>query len=146
MSASLVDYRSDWPDPAEYAELFDTTGWNDRYQASAEDLDMALISSWATISAYLGGRLVGFGRAISDGVLYAVLFDVIVHPEYRRRGIGGEIVRRLVEECLAAGIRDLQLFCAAGAMPFYERRGFRVRPLDAPGMRFHRKRDSPEGS
>ena len=136
MNAVTVEYRMGPPDPVEYMELFETTGWNSRYKVTVEDLSRALIASWSTVSAYVSGRLVGFGRTMSDGVLYAVLFDVIVHPVFQRRGIGAEIVNRLIEGCVAARVRDIQLFSAAGKIHFYERLGFRARSPEAPGMRF----------
>jgi ribosomal protein S18 acetylase RimI-like enzyme len=116
---------------------FETTGWNAGYKVNAADLSRALSASWSTLSAYLSERLVGFGRVMSDGVLYAVLFDVIVHPDFRDQGIVSEITRRLVQNCVGAGIRDIQLFCAPGKVEFYERLGFQVRPAGAPGMRFN---------
>lgn len=136
MSDVSIEYRTIPPDPAEYAKLFETTGWNARYKASVGELGKSLNASWSTVSAYAAERLIGFGRTISDGVLYAVLFDVIVHPDFQRRGIGAGIVRQLVEGCSAAGIRDIQLFSAAGKIQFYERLGFDIRPAEAPGMRF----------
>src|ERR1700688_4153192 len=99
MMSLAVEYRTSLPTPAEYAQLFETTGWNARYKVSAEDLSNALSASWSSVSAYESGRLVGFGRTMSDGVLYAVLFDVIVHPDFQRQGIGREIVRQLVVGC-----------------------------------------------
>jgi ribosomal protein S18 acetylase RimI-like enzyme len=135
VSAALIEYRTGLPDPGEYAALFETTGWNARFEVDEAQLGRALRASWSTVSAYESGRLVGFGRTLSDGVLYAVLFDVIVHPEFQRRGIGREIVKRLVGGCRAAGIRDIQLFSAPGKIRFYERLGFQPRPDEAPGMR-----------
>jgi ribosomal protein S18 acetylase RimI-like enzyme len=41
-------------------------------------------------------RLVGFARAISDGVATAYLSTVMVDPDYRRRGIGRALVQRLM--------------------------------------------------
>lgn len=43
-----------------------------------------------------GDRLVGFARAISDGVATAYLSTVMVDPDYRRRGIGRALVQRLM--------------------------------------------------
>lgn len=40
-------------------------------------------------------RVVGFGRAVSDGALVATLHDIMVHPEYRRQGIGTKVVQLL---------------------------------------------------
>ncbi len=49
--------------------------------------------------AYDADRLVGFARAISDGVASAYISSVMVDPDYRRRGIG----RALVEQLLRGG-------------------------------------------
>jgi len=134
-----VNYRDDLPEAAAYFALFETTGWNSDYRADAQEAHQAISRSWAAVSAYSGERLVGFGRVISDGALYAVLFDVIVDPEYQNRGIGTEITRRLVRACTEARIREVQLFCAKGKAPFYERLGFSARDADAPGMRLKRR-------
>ena len=61
---------------------------------------------------------------------------LIVDPDYQNRGIGTEMLRWLVEKCREAKIPDIQLFCAKGKRPFYERHGFRARPEDAPGMEY----------
>jgi ribosomal protein S18 acetylase RimI-like enzyme len=69
------------------------------------------------------GRVVGFITAISDGVLSAYIPLLEVRPEYRRRGIGSELVRRMLHR-----LRDLymvDLLCDADVQPFYERLGLR---------------------
>jgi len=71
---------------------------------------------------------------LSDGVLHALIVDVIVMPEMRGHGIGTEIMRRLVARCQEAGVLQVQLFSARGKRDFYERLGFVVRPDDGPGM------------
>lgn len=40
-------------------------------------------------------RIVGMGRAVTDGALVATLHDIMVHPEYQRQGIGKRIVALL---------------------------------------------------
>jgi ribosomal protein S18 acetylase RimI-like enzyme len=77
---------------------------------------------------------VGFGQIISDGIHHALIVDVIVHPEYRKKGIGREIMNKLIAKCREHKIRDVQLFSAKNKSVFYERLGFYVRPTDAPGM------------
>jgi N-acetylglutamate synthase-like GNAT family acetyltransferase len=57
-----------------------------------------------------------------------------VPPSHQRRGIGSEILARLLEKCTSAGIRDVQLFSAAGKSGFYEKQDFKERAADAPGM------------
>ncbi|TDR23745.1 GNAT family N-acetyltransferase [Marinicella litoralis] len=122
------------PSAKEYAHLFETTGWNQVYQASQDALHQAITNSWQAVCAYDDKQLIGFGRVVSDGVLYAMIYDLIVHPDYRNRGLGTELLKNLLNACEAANIRSIQLFSAKGKVVFYEQRGFVARPADAPGM------------
>jgi GNAT superfamily N-acetyltransferase len=134
-----IDFRSEIPARDQFWKLFQTTGWNEKYKLSADKLVQALHSSWYVLSAYEGEQLIGFGRLVSDGILHVMIYELIVLSEYRNRGIGGKILEKLVEKCREAGVRDIQLFCAAGKREFYERRGFVARPEDAPGMQYVRQ-------
>jgi GNAT superfamily N-acetyltransferase len=136
-----IEFRSDIPDPDQFWHLYQTTGWNEEYQLSLDDLMQALRASWYLLGAYDGERLVGFSRLVSDGVLHAMVYEMIVLPEYQGRGIGGQILEKLIQKCREAGIRDIQLFCARGKRGFYENYGFRARPVDAPGMHYVRQGD-----
>ncbi len=136
----MIELREQLPDKEDYFLLFNTTGWNKDYKASAGDLERANQNSWLVVSAYDGNKLVGFGRVVTDFVLHAMIFDLIVLPDYQGRGIGTKILSRLVNKCLKQGIRDIQLFCAKGKKVFYEKNGFEIRTTDAPGMQL-KKRD-----
>jgi GNAT superfamily N-acetyltransferase len=130
-----IEFREDRPDREEYLGLFETTGWNEAYRADADELAEAIGNSWYFAAAYDGDTLVGFGRIVSDGVLYAMIYDMIVHPSLQGQGIGSAILERLVARCRAAGVREIQLFSAKGKTGFYRKRGFVERPPDGPGMR-----------
>jgi ribosomal protein S18 acetylase RimI-like enzyme len=69
------------------------------------------------------GRLVGTGRVLADGVDSAYLCDVAILPSHQGRGLGREIVARLVE--LARGHRKIILYSVPGKEGFYARLGFR---------------------
>ena len=129
-----IRYTDTKPSAAEYFDLFITTGWNGHYGVGVHDLNRVLEQSRSVVCAYDEGTLVGFGRTISDGVMHAMIFDLIVHPSHQGLGIGSEILERLVALCHAEGIRDIQLFSASGKASFYTKRGFSLRPDDAPGM------------
>ena len=129
-----LEYRETLPDADAYLELFESTGWNQEYRLTREELRAAASRSWFLLAGYHDGRLVGTGRVVSDGVLHALIVDVIVSPECQGQGIGASIMERLVERCRTARIRDVQLFCAKGKAPFYRRLGFVDRSADAPGM------------
>lgn len=131
-----IHYTGSLPSPDSFYALFQTTGWNDQYQLTAAELAKALQASWFVVCAYDGENLVGFGRLMSDGVLHAMIYEMIVTPVYQGQGIGTQILHQLLARCQAAGVRDIQLFCARGKRPFYEKNGFVARPDDAPGMQY----------
>ena len=136
----MIALREQLPDKEEYFSLFNTTGWNKDYKVNPDDLERANQNSWLVVSAYDGNKLVGFGRVVTDFVLHAMIFDMIVLPDYQGRGIGRMILARLVSRCLEQGIRDIQLFCAKGKRTFYEKNGFEVRADDAPGMQLKKRK------
>jgi GNAT superfamily N-acetyltransferase len=129
-----ITYTDTLPESCAFAALIDTTGWFAQAPLDMVALDQALAHSWATLSAYDGELLVGFGRVLSDGVIHALIVELIVLPEYQDQGIGGAILEQLVTLCRDAGIRSIQLFAARGKTGFYERHGFVPRHPDAPGM------------
>lgn len=87
-----------------------------------EHLDLLRNSSHVSI-AVDDGRVVAFANALSDGVLAAYIPLLEVLPEYRGRGIGTEIVRRLLD--LVGHLYMVDVMCDADVAPFYERLGFR---------------------
>lgn len=133
----VIEFQSTPPSVEQFYALFETTDWNREYQATAQELAEAVANSQYAVAAYDRDRLVGVGRVVSDGVLHAMIYDLIVDPAYQRRGIGRQVLQRLVEWCIAGKIRDIQLFCARGQSGFYEKNGFAARPTDSPGMQYN---------
>ncbi len=133
-SVSPLRFQESPPNKSDFFALFESTGWNEEYQLTSAELAQAIRQSWYFVAAYDRDKLVGTGRIVSDGVCHALILDVIVRPEYRRRAIGTVIMRRLLEHCRQKRVRDIQLFCASGKMEFYRKLGFVSRPDDAPGM------------
>src|ERR1700690_1705716 len=69
-----------------------------------------------------GTELIGAGRAITDGVRYTVIFDVVVLPEYQGRGIGKQIMIFLADRSRAPAFL---LYAAPGREGFYAKLGYR---------------------
>jgi GNAT superfamily N-acetyltransferase len=66
--------------------------------------------------------MVGFARAVSDGVGLAYLADVFVLPEHRGQGLGARLVEVMVEEGPGADFR--WMLHTADAHELYRRFGF----------------------
>ena len=75
------------------------------------------------------GRVVGFVTAISDGVLSAYIPLLEVLPECQGRGIGSELIRRMLARLEHLYMVDV--VCDAELVPFYRRLGLedRVRAM-----------------
>ncbi|MHC0038318.1 GNAT family N-acetyltransferase [Pseudoneobacillus sp. C159] len=83
-------------------------------------------------------QVVGFITAISDGVLSAYIPLLEVLPEYQNRGIGKELVERMLQEL--NGLYMIDLLCDEELQPYYEK----CHMIKAHGM-FKRNFDRQSG-
>tara|TARA_B100000945_G_scaffold37953_1_gene25568 strand:- start:25 stop:480 length:456 start_codon:yes stop_codon:yes gene_type:complete len=60
------------------------------------DLKKCLANSDVIISLWLGNEIVGFGRALSDGVYRGVLWDIVIDQDHQGRGFGKLVVTNLL--------------------------------------------------
>ena len=82
----------------------------------------AFENSQVTVFIYREGQLIGFGRAISDGVFQAAIYDVAVIPEYQAQGIGAIIIKTIMDKFSDC---NFILYAAPGKEGFYQTLGFR---------------------
>jgi ribosomal protein S18 acetylase RimI-like enzyme len=82
----------------------------------------AFENSHTTIFIYHGDRLVGFGRAISDGLYQAAVYDVAVVPEFQKKGIGTTIIQNILDRVSQCNVI---LYSALGKEEFYKKLGLR---------------------
>lgn len=71
--------------------------------------------------AWDADKLIGAGRAITDGIAYTAIFDVVVLPEYQGKGIGTQIMNFLAERSTALHII---LHSVPGKEDFYRKLGY----------------------
>ncbi len=89
------------------------------------DFRRVLQQSLVYVCALDGARLVGFVNVAWDGGLHAFLLDPTVQHDYRRRGIGLELVRRAGAAAAQHGVEWLHVDYVSELESFYERAGFR---------------------
>ena len=61
------------------------------------DLKKCLANSDAIVSLWVGNEIVGFGRALSDGVYRGVLWDIVIDQDHQGQGYGRLIVKKLLK-------------------------------------------------
>lgn len=122
----MLTWRDDRDlDPVLVEELLQSAGLT---RARSPELLAAMLagSRWV-VSAWEGDTIVAFGRAVSDGVSNAYVTTVAVRPGWQRRGIGTELMRRLMGD--RPGIKWVLHASAAGER-LYPKVGF----VPATGM------------
>jgi ribosomal protein S18 acetylase RimI-like enzyme len=102
-SSDLSGFLEGWPHRPSPESLFDAIGGSDH----------------VVLARSAEGRLVGFITAISDGVLSAYIPLMEVLPEFRGRGIGSELMRRMLARL--AGLYMVDLCCDDDMVDFYRR-------------------------
>ena len=90
---------------------------------SIEELRRMLKGSAAVASLWRGKRLVGFGRATSDGIYRAVLWDVVIPEDLQGKGLGRQLVEALANSHQLKGVERVYLMTTNSA-GFYRQLGF----------------------
>ena len=103
--------------------LLSANGWAHRI-SGAEYLGQLISASHTSVIAAADGEVVGFARAISDGLSNGYLSMVVVAEPFRRQGIGQALV-----EHIAGSSPDITWVLRAGrpgAAEFFAKLGFRA--------------------
>jgi len=121
-NAVRVRYRSTKSLPkAEVLRLYRSVQWS--AARKPDRLMRALKSSHSVVTAWVKGSLVGLGNALSDGSLVVYYPHMLVLPEFQGRGIGRELMRRLMKRY--RGFHQHILIAEAQAISFYRKCGFK---------------------
>ena len=60
------------------------------------DLKKCLAKSDVIISLWIGNEIVGFGRALTDGIYRGVLWDIVIDQNHQGKGFGSLIVKNIL--------------------------------------------------
>jgi GNAT superfamily N-acetyltransferase len=81
----------------------------------------AFEASHTTAFVYHADRLIGFGRAISDGAYQATIYDCAVLPEFQGKGVGKIIMKNILPRISHCNVI---LYATPGKEGFYQTLGF----------------------
>ena len=87
------------------------------------DLKTVFTNSMFKCFVYQDKTLIGVGRALADGIDCSYICDVAIHPDFQGKGIGKDIVKKLIE--LSNGHNKILLYSYPGKEEFYSKIGFR---------------------
>ena len=81
----------------------------------------AFQASYRKVFIFSGSKLIGFGRAISDGEYQAAFYDISVLPSFQGKGVGKTIVSALKD-----GLSNCNIifYSTPGMEGFYKKQGF----------------------
>ncbi|MFA9218412.1 MAG: GNAT family N-acetyltransferase [Sphingomonadaceae bacterium] len=116
MKFSYTTEDADWD---RVVALFEQVGWTGR---RPDQIRQAFEKSSHVIFIYDADELLAFGRTVDDGQYYALLVDVVVHPERQQAGLGRAVVDYLREKL--HGYRFITLTAAPGKEAFYLKLGW----------------------
>ena len=110
------------PQAWELLQLFSQAHW--ARHRNMDDTEALLQKTDVFVTVRDKARLIGFGRALSDGIFRALLDDIIVDQDHRHQGVGGIIVKTLVEQL--SGIEEVYLHTDPLLESFYGKYGYRT--------------------
>ena len=113
-----TDYKA-----AEIFNLYSNVGWT-AYTDDPEALKAGFHNSLLTLAAYDGDKLVGIIRAVGDGATIVYIQDILVFPEYQRKGIGSALIQALLERFKTVRQIVLATDNTPKTISFYKSQGF----------------------
>ena len=108
---------------AEILRLYRSVGWT-AYTDHLEVLQKGFEKSMLTLAAYEGDQLLGIIRAVGDGHTIVFVQDILVFPEYQRKGIGTALLQAMLDRY--SHVRQIELATdnTPKTIAFYKSMGF----------------------
>ncbi len=83
-------------------------------------------ASAAHVLVYQDARCIGTGRLVNLSAKQAQIGRMAVLAKFRGKGVGMQILRKLVDLAASQGAQVIILHSQVGAIPFYENLGFQA--------------------
>jgi len=107
-------------------DLYNSVGWL-AYTTDEQRprLQQAIQNSTYVVTAWNGETLAGLARCLSDDVSICYLQDILIHPEYQRRGIGRKLLVNCLERFAHVRVKVLLTDDEERQIIFYESLGYK---------------------
>lgn len=110
-------------DVSEILRLYDSVGWTN-YTSNPSLVENAYKHSLRILGAYDSEKLVGIIRVVGDGYSIIYVQDIIVLPEYQRKGIGTSLLKKVLLEYKNVYQKVLMTDNTEKTIQFYKSVGF----------------------
>lgn len=110
-------------DEREILLLYASVGWT-AYTDQPETLRRGFENSLLTLAAYEENRLIGILRAVGDGQTIVFVQDLLILPEYQRRGVGTALLRELLARYPQVRQIELTADDSPSLLAFYRKASF----------------------
>ena len=108
--------------PEQVANLRKSVGWDTR----VEKFKKKLGNTYFCVGCFRGNRLVGYLDVVSDGIDDAYIRDLVVHPDYQRRGIGLNLLNMVIKRVQSDGIKMVNVIFEPRLEKFYKKANFDI--------------------
>lgn len=107
----------------EIKNLYSAVGWK-AYTDNMDALRDGFANSLLVLAAYEDGKLLGIIRAVGDGHTIVFIQDILVFPEYQRKGIGTALIKSVLDRY--DNVRQIELVTdnTPATVSFYRSLGF----------------------
>ena len=107
---------------SELSLLRESVGWN----RMEKELSNPIMNSYCNIAVYDENELVGYIDCVSNGVTEAYIQDLMVNPKQQGKGIGTELMNRMIGYLRDNHIYMISVIFEENLMPFYNNFGFNI--------------------
>jgi len=104
----------------EMRQVYQSVGWS---KHTEEIIQTVFQASNVVVIVRADKEIVGFGRALTDGIFNAAIYDIVVHKKYQGLGIARQIIDHLLKKL--EGVSCTHLISTTGNEAFYEKMGFK---------------------
>ena len=107
----------------EITRLYSSVGWT-AYTDNLTALRKGFNNSLLVLGAYEQNELLGIIRVVGDGATIIFIQDILVFPEYQRKGIGSALLRAVLDRY--SDVRQIELVTdnTPNTISFYRSMGF----------------------
>ena len=119
----MLNYKKEIPAITDLLALYSSVGWTN-YTNNPTMLEKAVNASLWQLAVYDKEELVAYIRLVGDGHSVLLVQDLLVRPDYQRRGIGKKLLEKALETFPHVYQRLLVTERSEKNLAFYQSLGF----------------------